>query len=187
MLYALHDTVTSRHELESALEDMRQIIAQRIQAHFNHGTFDLDEWIRDTFKEGLIKQDIVKHIPQLKTADEWIVLMLAMVPHIQPSFFESIIAEHLPNGGDFTEFGGVKGTNHRGMLPTGETAQFIIGGYDLERRLQVQALFDEQHFFYQNDITWLEFVKEGEPLMSGRIILSPEWVNFLLTGTEIKP
>ena len=187
MLYALHDTVTSRHELESALEDLRQIIARRIQAHFNHGTFDLDEWIRDTFKEGLIKQDIVKHIPQLKTADEWIVLMLAMVPHIQPSFFESIIAEHLPNGGDFTEFGGVKGTNHRGMLPTGETAQFIIGGYDLERRLQVQALFDEQHFFYQNDITWLEFVKEGEPLMSGRIILSPEWVNFLLTGTEIKP
>jgi DNA polymerase III delta prime subunit len=187
MLYALHNTVTSRHALETALDDLRQIIVRRIQAHFNHDAFVFDDWVRDTFREGLFKEDIAKHIPQLKTADEWIVLMLSMVPHIQPSFFESIITEHLPNGGDFTEFGGVKGTNHRGMLPTGETAQFIIGGSDLERRLQVQSLFEEQHFFYQNDITWLEFVREGEPIMSGRIILSPEWVSFLLTGTEIKP
>ena len=187
MLYALHHTPTSIHTLETALQDLRKIIVQRIQAHFNNGSFLFDEWIRDTFDGNLLRQDIVKHIPQLKTEDEWIVLMLGMVPHVQPSFFESIIAEHLPNGGDFTEFGGVKGTNHRGMLPTGETAQFIIGGNDLERRLKVQALFDEGHFFYQNDITWLEFVKEGEPLMSGRIILSPEWVSFLLTGTEIKP
>ena len=187
MLYALRNTITSPHAFETAMNDLRQIIVQRIESHFNQTTFVFDDWIAETFKENLFNQDILKHIPQLKTADEWIVLMLAMVPHIQPSFFESIIAEHLPNGGDFPEFGGVKGTNHRGILPTGETVQFIIGGDRLERRLAVQSLFDEQHFFYQNDIIWLESVKEGEPFMSGRIILSPEWVNFLLTGTEIKP
>jgi hypothetical protein len=82
------------------------------------------------------------------------------------AFLSLLSLSTCPTGGDFTEFGGVKGTNHRGMLPTGETAQFIIGGNDLERRLKVQALFDDGHFFYQNDITWLEFVKEGEPLMS---------------------
>lgn len=169
------------------MHNLRQIIVQRMQSHFNRTPFVPDEWIESTFNGNLFRQDIVKNIPQLKTNDEWIVLMLAMVPHIQPSFFESIIAEHLPAGGDFTEFGGVKGTNHRGMLPTGETAQFIIGGDDLVKRLAVQALFEDDHFFYQNDITWLESVREGEPQMSGRIILSPEWVNFLLTGTEIKP
>ncbi|TDH27272.1 ATP-binding protein [Segetibacter sp. 3557_3] len=73
------------------------------------------------------------------------------------------------------------------MLPTGETAQFIIAGSDLDRRLAVEAMFKDEHFFYQNDITWLEGVKEGEPVMSGRIILSPEWVNYLLTGNEVKP
>jgi hypothetical protein len=158
-----------------------------MQAHFAHQSFDYDKWISETFGANLFREDIIDHIPQLKTTDEWIILMLAMVPHIHPSFFESIITEHLPNGGDFPEFGGVKGTNHRGMLPTGETAQFIIGGDRLERRLSAQSLFEEQHFFYQNDIVWLESVREGEPFMSGRIILSPEWVNFLLTGTEIKP
>ena len=187
MLYALSASNATHHALEDSLKNLRQIIVQRMEAHFNQQDFVFDKWIKQIFKGNLLNADILAGIPQLKTTDEWIVLMLAMVPHIQPNFFESIIAEHLPNGGDFTEFGGVKGTNHRGMLPTGETAQFIIGGNDLERRLQVQLLFDERHFFYQNDITWLEFVKEGEPLMSGRIILSPEWVNFLLTGTEIKP
>ena len=187
MLYALRNTITSPHVFEAAMNDLRQIIIQRIQSHFNQTSFVFDDWIEENFKGNLFNQDILNHIPQLKTIDEWIVLMLAMVPHVQPSFFESIIAEHLPNGGDFPEFGGVKGTNHRGILPTGETAQFIIGGDRLERRLAVQSLFDEQHFFYQNDIIWLESVKEGEPFMSGRIILSPEWVNFLLTGTEIKP
>jgi DNA polymerase III delta prime subunit len=187
MLYSLHTTDTSLNALETAMNDLGQIISQRMQSHFNQQHFNFDKWIKDTFNGNLIKLGIAANIPQMKTADEWIVLMLAMAPHIQPNFFESIISEHLPNGGDFTEFGGVKGTNHRGMLPTGETAQFIIGGNDLERRLQVQDLFDEHHFFYRNDITWLESVKEGEPLMSGRIILSPEWVNFLLTGTDIKP
>lgn len=187
MLYALHKNTTPPHVLEIALDDLRQIIIQRMQSHFSQVNFVFDEWIENTFREDLFKQDIIKHIPQLKTPDEWIILMLAIVPHVRPNFFESIIAEQLPGGGDLVEFGGVKGNHHRGMLPTGETAQFIIGGNDLKRRLQVQALFEEQHFFYQNDITWLEFVREGEPLMSGRIILSPEWVNFLLTGTAIKP
>lgn len=187
MLYALHTTTSSSHILNTAMHDLRQIIIQRMQLHFNQNALSFDKWIADTFQGNLIKGEMLTHLPQLKTTDEWIVLMLAMVPHVQPNFFESIITEHLPNGGDFPEFGGVKGVHHRGMLPTGETAQFIIGGDQLEKRMAVQSLLSDQHFFYQNDILWLEQVREGEPLMSGRIIVSPEWVNFLLTGTAVKP
>src|SRR5688500_10169512 len=70
--------------------------------------------------------------------EEVVTLLLALAPHLQPNFFNHIIAEHLPEGGDFIEFGGVKGTNHRGILPTGETAQFVLGGEDMEKRLEVQ-------------------------------------------------
>ena len=31
----------------------------------------------------------------------------------------------------YTEFGGWKGRSHRGFLPTGETASFIIAGEDI--------------------------------------------------------
>lgn len=133
MLYALPNNSTSSHALEAALNDLRQIVIQRMQLHVNQKTFPFDKWIADTFQGNLIKREMLTHLPQLKTCEEWIVLLLAMVPHIQPSFFEVIIAEHLPNGGDFPEFGGVKGSNHRGLLPTGETAQFIIGGDQLEK------------------------------------------------------
>ncbi|RDC62674.1 ATP-binding protein [Adhaeribacter pallidiroseus] len=181
------ENTTSSSALKAAFDHLRQIITQRLQAHFNQETFNLPDELDEILKKNRDKQPISRHIPPLTTAAEWIVIALALVPHIQPSFFESIITEILPNGGDFPEFGGVKGTNHRGMLPTGETAQFIIAGDDVIQRLAVQSLFEEQHFFYQNDIVWLESVKEGEPRMSGRIILAPEWVHTLLTGADSKP
>lgn len=186
MLSVIHKKNSLSSELEADLDILRQMISQRINAHFSQQPFIFDNWVEKTFPN-LLEQNVSVQLPRLGSVDEWAVIMLALVPHVRPNFFESIIAELLPNGGDFPEFGGVKGTNHRGMLPTGETAQFIIAGAQIDKRLMVQALFDDQHFFYQNDITWLENVKEGEPLMSGRIILSPEWINFLLTGQEIKP
>jgi len=115
--------------------------------------------------------------------EEFTVLMLACVPHIHPHFFNRLIAEHLPEGGDFPEFGGVKGSNHRGILPTGETAQFILAGDDLEKRLEIQRILSSEHWFAQKRILWLEPVREGEPVMSGRLILDPEIVELLTVGT----
>lgn len=120
-------------------------------------------------------------------ADEFLLLLIALAPHIQPSFFDSIIREFLPGGGDFPDFGGVRGANHRGILPTGETAQLIIAGNDIVRRTEVQELFDEDHFFFRRDILWLETVREGEPIMSGRMVLSAEWLNKFMTGEDAKP
>lgn len=113
--------------------------------------------------------------------------MIAMTPHLQPDFFGKIIAEYLPDGGDFPEFGGVRGVNHRGLLPTGETAQFVIGGDDLEKRLDVQRLLGPEHWFAKEHILWLEPVPEGEPVMSGRLTLNPEVVEQLTLGTTSKP
>ena len=67
-------------------------------------------------------------------------LLLTLAPHLHPNFFGQIIAEHLPEGGDFPEFGGVKAENHRSILPTGETAQFILAGDNLAQRLAVQQV-----------------------------------------------
>ncbi len=119
--------------------------------------------------------------------EEFAILMLALVPHILPDFFNQIIAEHLPEGGDFPEFGGVKGANHRGILPTGETAQFILAGNDIEKRLEVQSILGSEHWFMKEHILWLESVREGEPAMSGRLILNPEVVEQLTNGTVSKP
>lgn len=119
--------------------------------------------------------------------NEFTLLILTLIPHLQPDFYTRIIAEHLPEGGDFPEFGGVKGSNHRGLLPTGETAQFVIAGNDLEKRLEVQRILSSEHWFAQKHILWLSPVPEGEPAMSGRLILAPEIVEELTLGTVSKP
>ena len=121
------------------------------------------------------------------TNEEFLVVMLALTSHIQAHFLAHIIAQYLPEGGDFPEFGGVKGTNHRGILPTGETAQFIIAGHDLEKRLEVQRMLSSEHWFAKKHILWLEPVREGEPVMSGRLILDPEIVELLTVGTVSRP
>lgn len=113
--------------------------------------------------------------------------MLALIPHLQPGFFSNMIAEHLPEGGDFPEFGGVKALNHRGILPTEETAQFILAGNDLEKRLEVQRILNPDHWFAQKHMLWLDAVPEGEPIMSGRLILASEVVEELILGTVSKP
>ena len=119
--------------------------------------------------------------------EEFVILLLALTPHLKPDFFSAIMADHLPEGGDFPEFGGVKSANHRGLIPTGETAQFILAGNDLEKRLQVQWILSGEHWFTQKHLLWLEKVAEGEPAMSGRLVLDPELIEQLTIGVVSKP
>jgi len=119
--------------------------------------------------------------------DEFIILLMALAPHVQPNFYNNIIARHLPEGGDFPEFGGVRGNNHRGILPTGETAQFVLAGDNLMQRLKVQQLLSSEHWFSKKHILWLEQVQQGEPLMSGKLVLDNEVVELLTAGVISKP
>jgi hypothetical protein len=120
-------------------------------------------------------------------AEEYIILLLALVPHIQPNFLDSIVQQYLPQGGDFPEIGGVKLNNHRGMLPTGETAQFILAGNELHDRLRITHYFSGEHLFQRQGILSLEGVKEGEPRMSGRILLSQEHIEWFTMGKIYSP
>lgn len=169
--------------LEAALKDLRQLVGLRLEAFFQQRDFDAGAWLEKTSRE----DDGFHSVPLPFSEEEWVVLLLALVPHVQPNFFESILLELVPSGGDFPELGGVKGTNHRSMLPTGETAQFVLAGNDLNKRLEVQKLFFPDGLFYRSNMLELEKVKEGEPFMSGRLILQPEWIEKLLFGKESPP
>jgi AAA+ superfamily predicted ATPase len=119
--------------------------------------------------------------------EEYILLLLALTPHIQPNFLDSTIQQFLPNGGEFPEIGGVKGINHRSTIPTGETVLFIIAGSDINKRMETSRYFSPDHFFAKENILYLEAVKDGEPRMSGKIILQQEYVELLTTGKITKP
>lgn len=119
--------------------------------------------------------------------EESVILMMAMVPHVLPHFFDEVIKELHPEGGELPEFGGVREGNHRGMLPTGETILHILAKDDLNYRLEIQQLFSPDHWFFKDNVLLLEEVKEGEPMMSGKLKLPKEIVHQLCYGEIIKP
>lgn len=121
------------------------------------------------------------------TEIDTLLLGLALAPHLKPDFLSSIIAEYLPNGGELPEFGGIKTKNHRGILPTGETAQFLIAGNDLDNRISFYDYLHNQSFLYQKRIIKIEAVPNGEPKLSGLLILEDEYIEKFITGKILKP
>ena len=166
---------------------LKKIVGSRIKQYFNaepaseNGTQRLYGF--NDFSTPL-NEFALQH--QLKEA-EITLLLIALAPHLQSDFYDSLIQESLPQPGDFPQIGGVRGKNFRGFLPTGETALFLLAGDDPEKRLEVQKLFSEDHLFAKKHILWLEEVPEGEPVMSGRIILSQEYVDLFTTGKVARP
>jgi len=118
---------------------------------------------------------------------ETVTLLLALIPHISPGFINGVIAEYLPKGGEFPEFGGTKGKNHRGILPTGETALYILAGNDATLRSQYLHFFSPDHLFAKKEVLHLEEVPHGEPVISGKLIMQPEFVELFTSGKITRP
>jgi ATPase family associated with various cellular activities (AAA) len=184
----LEKGITNAANLQFALDYLTQVINVRLR--FRFGKLDGKNEVVELPALGFFNDEsyYANFIEQYKPSfEEYVILLLGLSPHIQPGFIQAVIASFLPNGGDLPEFGGVKGQNHRDILPTGETAQFILAGDDLEKRLEVQRLFSTDHWFHQKGILHLEAVPHGEPVMSGRIILDSEVVELLTLGKVSKP
>lgn len=121
------------------------------------------------------------------THEEALILLSVLVSHVHPGFFEEIIHMLHPEGGEFPEWGGVKPTTYRGMLPTGETVQFILAGDDIKKRAPVQHYFSQDHWFFATQTVLLETVREELPKMSGQLIMPTETVDLLLFGEVSLP
>lgn len=133
------------------------------------------------------RNSFVEALKRETSHEEAVILLIALVPHILPNFFDEIIKEIHPEGGEFPELGGVRAENYRGMLPTGETVQYILAKDEVKERLEIQHYFSTEHWFFKENILYLDNVKEGEPSMSGRIIMTVETVHLLCFGEKLKP
>ncbi len=132
------------------------------------------------------------HIPEsIKNANldknEKTLLLLALCPQVQSQLLDNIIQNKLVSTGDFPQLGGVRGKNFRGFLPTGETALFLLAEEDFKKRQEVYSYFGPDHFFAKHHILWLEDALDGEPKMSGKLMLSQEYVELFLLGKIDKP
>ena len=118
---------------------------------------------------------------------ECVLLVIALAPFLHPDLFDRAIESKLSDAGNFPRIGGIRGKNSRSFLPTGETVLFLLAGDDMQTRLEVQQLFGAEHLFGRKKILWLEELSQGEPPLSGRIILSQDYADILMYGKPSPP
>ena len=119
--------------------------------------------------------------------NEITLLLIALAPHVQPQLFDRVIESWLPDSGNFPGIGGTRGKNSRNFLPTGDTAMFLLAGEELYARLEVQHMFHADHLFSRRKMIWLEELPAGEPFMSGRIIMSQDYIDLFTSNRTYKP
>lgn len=114
-------------------------------------------------------------------------LTLTLTPHLSPSLLDRLFAELLGEG-NFPQLGGVRGKQHRGILPTGEMALFLLAKDDPEQRMHIQQEYlSPQYWLFQDQILSLEPPLPGEPRLSGKLLLHPEYVELFTIGAISPP
>ncbi|HWR82086.1 MAG TPA: ATP-binding protein [Candidatus Deferrimicrobium sp.] len=121
------------------------------------------------------------------TFDEYLIILLSLVPHIQPEFLDKVIKDAIPESGNFPEIGGTRNGENRGFVPTAETALFLLAGDDLDKRFEVQRIFSSDHWLARDGVLLLEPAKEGQPYWSGRLLLNPEYIELFTLGRVTSP
>ena len=120
-------------------------------------------------------------------SEERILLILALIPHIKPSMLDILYLKNALYDIPFTEFGGVRNEKHKGFLPTGETAMFLLAGDDIDKRLGYLHLFQKEHHLQKNGILRLQESGNQEPMLQRVLSISLEFIPELLTGKVFKP
>ena len=173
--------------LKDALNHLKLVIQTRLALHFDHPTpyTSINDIPQPSFANS---QNPFAHFirQNFLSKEEFLVLMIALAPHLKPHFFGQIIEAQLPEAGDFPQLGGIRGKQFRGFMPTGETVAFIIGGEDLQKRFEVQSLLGQDHLFAKQQVLWLVPPEEEEPLMSGKLVIHSEYLE-LFTQGKISP
>ena len=119
--------------------------------------------------------------------DERAILALALAPHVRPQLLDPFLARNPNIDRGFTEFGGTLVGSHGGFWPTIETAAFMLAGDHLERRFEVQALFEPDATLRQARLLQLEEHQSVQSLFSAPLTLRKEYVGQLTTGRRHEP
>lgn len=179
-------TQTSSIEtIENELNWLSEFIAYRFEAYFQPSKDTNKPEAPSLSDDHSYYAQVIKYF----NSDEAIRLLIitALAPHVKPSVLDVFFTKNAQLDRVFTEFGGVKGDKFSGFLPTAETASFIIAGGDLHKRFELKNCLDESHDLYRKNIMHIGYTKAHEPLWSGELIVSLEFLNRVTQNQEFEP
>lgn len=98
-------------------------------------------------------------------------ITLCLIPIVQSDLLDNFIKQEFGIEGDFPLAGGIRGNQHRGILPTGETWMYCVCGNDADKRIAfIQSV--PQYLSHDTALLNIEASLPGEPFLSGRLAFS---------------
>jgi AAA+ superfamily predicted ATPase len=174
--------------LARSFRQFERALERRLRTHFSQGTtagppedgMDVP-WLPDDSAFGRFVRECARD------EEARLLVLLALAPSMKPDFFDRILQGVSPGAGEHPEFGGLRGRQHRGFIPTGDTALFLLGGDDLDARARWQTLLCGDHPLVQKGIVSLDEAPEGDPPMSGRLTLDSDYAERFISGKVRAP
>ncbi len=180
---------TSRHMyFDGLLDSLASLLNRQMQTYLNQTANPLKsitlEPLLTAELDCPLSQFVCKH--ELDTESQYL-LLLALAPYLRAELFDQVIQCAIPDAGDYPQLGGIRGKQHRGFLPTGETALFLLAGNDMAQRLYWQAQLKGDHPLVKKGIVYLDDPVANEPPLSGRLMIDPEYAELFITGKVHAP
>ena len=167
----------SAHLLTCDLQWCEEIISTRLKLYFGNITSEkeiTDHPPAEPTGNSPYAQFLKEHPLNF---EERLLLMLSLAPHLSPQLLDPFFVRNKGYDRDFTEFGGVAQPPHKGFLPTGETALFLLAGKDLEKRMACSYLFSWQHQFATKNILGLVHTEARAPYFSGLLQVNERYLD----------
>jgi AAA+ superfamily predicted ATPase len=174
--------------LARSFRHLERVLEQRLRAHFDAGSGA--SMVRNGWDAVPEPDDspFGRFVHEFaRDEDSRLLVLLALAPWIIPDFFDRMLQVVVPGASDHPEVGGVRGRQHRGFIPTGDTALFLLAGDDFEARARWQTLLSGDHPLVQKAIVNLEEPPDGDPPMSGRLTLDSEYAERFISGKVRAP
>lgn len=118
---------------------------------------------------------------------ERLLIIITLVPHIKPTVLDTFYTKNANIDRVYTEFGGIKGDKHGGIIPTAQTAAFIIAGEDLELRMQIQNHLRDESPLAKLNILRVGHTVDHEPVWGGELIISEEFLTIVTLNEPYYP
>ena len=127
---------------------------------------------------------LVSHY-QMNTAERLLIL-LALSPHLQPH----LLAPFAYSDQFSPQYGCIINHNSNRILPTRQTAYFLLGESNLTFQFSVSRLLEQDHFLRKHHI--LQFASlpigpDNPETTEGALSITDEYLTYLTTGDEYTP
>lgn len=154
-----------------------------LESYIDYRINDLDVYPQPPKHQKSEDSTYIDFLSEQKLNDpERLVLVLAVAPHIKPQLMDAFQSEAV-----FKKARPAKTERGDALLPTVETALFLLAGSDLKLRFEYQELFEVEHRFYRDSILEIGSTAIQEPDSFGVLSVTPSYRDLFILNRARKP